>query len=104
MSYSSIVSKTAFILSFFSLLAACASVDQSDQTQLPADLIACKDPRPQICTMIYDPVCAYDQQGQSTTASSDCQACSNDMHVGFIKGACADEQVDKTVETPSLNY
>ncbi|MCP5209122.1 MAG: hypothetical protein H7A01_18165 [Hahellaceae bacterium] len=95
---------SAFVLLLLSLLTGCASVNGSDQPPLPENLVTCKDPRPEMCTMIYDPVCAYDQQGQGTTASSDCQACGNQNTIGFVKGACGDGQGNKTTESPSLNY
>ena len=57
---------------------------------LPDGAEACLDPRPQICTAIYDPVCAYrPATGMSpTTYASDCSACADPAVAGFVRGAC----------------
>ena len=70
------------------LLGACAT---SPETEMPADAVACVDPRPQICTMDYTPVCATRDIGvrcvttpcQSTETATYANAC----------GACADARV-----------
>jgi hypothetical protein len=56
------------------------------------DLVACSDPRPQMCTMQYDPVCA--RLGSGDTAawksySNGCTACSNPAVSAYRPGgAC----------------
>ncbi|UZE95288.1 Kazal-type serine protease inhibitor family protein [Alkalimarinus alittae] len=53
----------------------------------------CKDPRPQICTMIYMPVCGLDEKGDINTYASGCNACSRADVVGYSDGACEDTAV-----------
>lgn len=65
------------------LLSACAS---QSGTALPEGIIACKEERPQICTMIYAPVCALDQDGTRKTFASDCVACGEESVIGFEEG------------------
>ncbi len=62
-------------------LAACASNPMADMT-------TCKEPRPQVCTMQYDPVCAEHSNGSLKTHSTDCTACGKAEVIGYIKGAC----------------
>ena len=50
----------------------------------------CKEPRPQMCTMIYQPVCGIDKLGQFKTYSSDCNACSHVNVTGYNEDACED--------------
>ena len=64
-------------------LAACASTPNP-----MADMTTCKKPRPQVCTMQYDPVCAKHADGSLKTHATDCTACGKADVIGYIKGAC----------------
>ena len=57
----------------------------------PSDLTDCPETRPQVCTMIYAPVCALEKNGRFTSYSSDCTACSHAEVVGYTSGVCAVE-------------
>ena len=50
---------------------------------------ACADPRPQVCTLQYDPVCGFSGDGKSTTYSNACSACADETVSGHRPGACA---------------
>ena len=52
------------------------------------DLIECSEPRPEICTQIYLPVCAVLKSGGSKTFASDCTACSAQEVIAYRKEAC----------------
>ena len=56
-----------------------------------ASLNACQEPRPQVCTMIYAPVCAQRGDGSEETLSSPCNACADDTVVAYQGGACEDD-------------
>lgn len=57
--------------------------------QAPApDLTRCTDPRPQICTQQYDPVCATVADGSTKTYATGCTACADPGVVGWVSGAC----------------
>ncbi|TGD75739.1 hypothetical protein E4634_02345 [Mangrovimicrobium sediminis] len=66
------------------LLAGCASKAAVG----PSSRVACTEPRPQVCTMEYDPVCAELATGGTTEASSPCNACARDDVVGYSRGQC----------------
>ena len=51
----------------------------------------CSDPRPEVCTFEYAPVCAVTQKGELYTESNACSACSNPEIVSFTEGACAEK-------------
>lgn len=62
--------------------------------------VACKEPRPQICTRDYRPVCAIRDTGircvttpcpstELKTYSNACSACGDATVMGFTQGACA---------------
>ena len=53
------------------------------------DVILCEEPRPQICTREYDPVCATLKDGSTLTGSTGCTSCSDPEVVGYKKGACS---------------
>ena len=57
---------------------ACAqtSVVVATVSSLPV-LVACVEPRPQLCTMQYDPVCGLTANNQYKTYSNACSACSD---------------------------
>jgi len=58
------------------------------------DLILCEEPRPEVCTREYDPVCATLQNGSTRTASTGCTSCSDPSVVGYKMGACGIVSVD----------
>lgn len=58
------------------------------------DLILCEEPRPQICTREYDPVCATLKDGGTITGSTGCTSCSDPEVVGYKKGACGIVSID----------
>ena len=83
--------KTRCILSVFVLslqLAACATADQPVPKVENSEFTQCQDPRPEICTMDYRPVCGVSVSGQSTTYSNGCGACSHPDVVAYTEGEC----------------
>lgn len=48
----------------------------------------CKDPRPKICTMRYEPVCAVMVTGRVTTYPSACNACADIAVSGWRPELC----------------
>lgn len=57
------------------------AADESAQT-------ACVDPRPQICTRDYRPVCGNFRDGSTNTYGNACDACSHPKVVGHRPGEC----------------
>ena len=67
------------------LLSACQSASER-----PTNFTACTEPRPQICTRIYRPVCAeLEPDGMLKTYPSDCSACSEADVQGYTPGECS---------------
>lgn len=54
-------------------------------------LVQCSSPRPQVCTMEYNPVCAQRADGAASVYSSPCNACADDSVTGYLPGVCADD-------------
>lgn len=52
--------------------------------------IACELPRPQVCTMLYAPVCALQHSGDYADYSSPCNACADDQVAAYVAGPCTD--------------
>ena len=48
----------------------------------------CKDPRPQMCTMDYRPVCGTTISGEKKTYSNGCSACSDLSVLSYVPGEC----------------
>ena len=48
----------------------------------------CKDPRPKVCTMQYEPVCGLNMDGNHQDYPSPCSACGNSAVVSWTKGNC----------------
>lgn len=70
-------------------LNACASAGY-EKPRPAASATVCEDPRPQVCTMDYTPVCATRQDGSVKTYSNGCTACANANVVSWVKDACPD--------------
>ncbi len=65
------------------LLAGCVSPPS------PSSLVSqCSDPRPQVCTMEYAPVCARLVRGGERQYSSGCNACADDAVAAYLSGPC----------------
>lgn len=72
------------------MLLACGEKEQiaSPPGQAPAAPAgACQEPRPEICTMDYQPVCGYGDKHQKTY-SNGCSACADASVLGWVQGAC----------------
>ena len=72
-------------------LAGCAGTEVPPSVEVPPDLAQCVDPRPQLCTQDYRPVCGVRDAGASTertTYGNACTACSNADVLGYSEGMC----------------
>ena len=56
----------------------------------PNSTRTCEDPRPKICTMRYEPVCAVMATGRITTYPSACNACADIAVSGWRPDPCED--------------
>jgi len=90
------------------LLAACSQAPVASEPPPPADPpkqeqknepVACTNPRPQVCTAIYAPVCATRDTGvrcikapcpseEQVTKASSCTACSDPKVISYVDGEC----------------
>ena len=50
--------------------------------------VVCKTPRPEVCTMEYDPVCGERADNSQKTYSNGCRACSDQDVIRYRKGEC----------------
>lgn len=51
----------------------------------------CEDPRPQVCTLEYAPVCALRGEGEWREYSNGCGACADPEVSGYRDGPCDPE-------------
>jgi hypothetical protein len=77
---------------------ATSSVEKNDLNDInepgALDVILCEEPRPQICTREYNPVCATLKNGSTKTGSTGCTSCSDPEVVGYKMGACGIVSLD----------
>ena len=52
------------------------------------DVSQCVEPRPEMCTQDYTPVCGVHNDGSRQTYSNGCTGCANPDVVGVIPGPC----------------
>ncbi len=71
-------------------LTACTTPTKSVEPEV-SPLTSCEEPRPQVCTMIFAPVCASRADGNLETYASGCNACADDQVSSYLNGACEDE-------------
>lgn len=57
----------------------------------PDDMTLCTNPRPEVCTMEYNPVCGFTEDSHKTYASG-CTACSDKQVAGYKPGTCEDAE------------
>jgi hypothetical protein len=68
------------------------STRQAEDNRDAEAQLVCPEPRPQMCTMEYRPVCAQQEDGRLKTYSSGCTSCSDSAVVGYRDGACEEEK------------
>lgn len=77
------------IIAALGLLAGACSTPTSEDAAAPAPgLTPCEDPRPQVCTANYDPVCGRLHDGSDKTYANGCSACGDPAVSGHRPGAC----------------
>jgi len=73
------------------VLAGCAQPDTKSEPREPIkdpSRTVCVDPRPQVCTREYRPVCARLTHSKDKTYATGCTACANIKAVSYVPGAC----------------
>ncbi len=80
----------------FSAALACTGVLAACTAQSPTEdaaaLRMCEEPRPEVCTREYRPVCAVLYDETWITASTGCTACAREDVKGYLSGACGDSE------------
>jgi len=69
-------------------LASLSSMQTSESSKGVETLTPCQEPRPQVCTREYRPVCAKLQDGGFKTYANGCTACTDPAVAGYRDGAC----------------
>ena len=79
---------TTILLPVF-ITAGCASTHETaGGAAASSAMTACTEPRPQICTREYRPVCAQLSDGRFKTYATGCTACSDAAVSAYKAGAC----------------
>ncbi len=76
--------------SFSFVMIGCTSVSSNAPANNgpSAALTPCEDPRPEICTMDYVPVCGELDDGGQKTYSNACNACADPRVTGYRPDPC----------------
>ena len=65
------------------MLVACTG-----NSPVPNPVTHCSEPRPQVCTMEYNPVCATLKDGATRQYASPCNACAHDTVASYLADVC----------------
>ncbi len=65
-----------------------SAVTPPEQPPKQGAFVQCTEPRPQICTREYNPVCATLEGGGTQTYATGCTACADAKVTGYSPGAC----------------
>lgn len=76
------------LLSTTLFMTACASGPQKKAGDEIHKFTKCENPRPEMCTMDYNPVCGQLKNGRAKTYSNGCSACSDQNVVEHKAGEC----------------
>jgi len=82
------INKVVFLILLSALVSACAAYDKKTADLSISKLTVCNEPRPQICTREYNPVCATYKGGSKKTSATGCTACSDPEVIGYVMAAC----------------
>jgi hypothetical protein len=70
-------------------LTGCTTVSKTEKVKnTESKITVCTEPRPQICTLQYQPVCALRQDATEKTYATGCTACSDKQVESYREGAC----------------
>ena len=67
---------------------ACAQQTPPAQAPAPPGQVTCTEPRPQVCTKDFRPVCGARRDGTRQTYGNGCSACADANVVSHIPGPC----------------
>ena len=84
--------KKLLTIFLFSVITACSTYENNQVTR---KVVNCTEPRPQVCTMDYQPVCGKIDESQMKTYSNSCAACSDYKVIAFTLHACQLDVLDK---------
>jgi hypothetical protein len=79
---------TLLVMSAFTNCVFANEMSENSSDNKKNTLTMCKEPRPQICTQDYRPVCGQLMDGGVKTYSNGCSACSDKKVKGYREGAC----------------
>jgi len=97
--------RTAFVVAamWLTVSAGCATSPPAAERGDGADnFISCQEPRPEICTMDYLPVCGALQSGDKKTYANACVACSDTAVNGYTKSVCATGTFEAMGSAPDI--
>ena len=79
--------KICYILLILIIATGCTSVSNTNNAK-DEKILSCPEQRPDMCTMQYEPVCAYLVNSSQRTFSNACNACSDKNVSGYKPGQC----------------
>ncbi len=82
------INKIISLLLMSLLISACAAYSEKSAAPSTSELIACEEPRPEVCTNEYNPVCASYKDGSKKTGATGCTSCADHEVTGYTMGAC----------------
>jgi hypothetical protein len=68
---------------------ACAQQPTPAQAPAPPGQVTCTEPRPQVCTREYRPVCGTKRDATRQTFGNGCSACADANVASHIPGPCS---------------
>ena len=76
----------SIVVLLLTLLVAVVMAEEKESDK--KEFTTCKEPRPEMCTQDYRPVCAKLGDESMKTYSNGCTACTDPKVVGYYQGAC----------------
>ena len=83
--------KMVLLIFVFIAISGCAATEPETSNvmkQSNPKIQICPEPRPEMCTQQYDPVCGQFSRGGNQTYSNWCSACSDKAVESYVPGEC----------------